>query len=76
MAAINSFADGGTNVHVILEGWEEGRGRTVRRHPLPPPTLQKRALGCGQTIPVTPKPETQEIQPMNTGKKMFWKTFA
>ncbi|GER89939.1 hypothetical protein KDW_41010 [Dictyobacter vulcani] len=68
VAAINSFADGGTNVHVILEGWEEERERTVRRHPLPPPTLQKRAL----TIPVTPKPE---MQGPATDKANIWDTY-
>ncbi|WP_164779485.1 beta-ketoacyl synthase N-terminal-like domain-containing protein [Paenibacillus kobensis] len=34
-AAVNCFADGGTNAHVILERWEELRMPTTVRRPLP-----------------------------------------
>ncbi|UJF34763.1 KR domain-containing protein [Paenibacillus hexagrammi] len=43
-AAINCFADGGTNAHVILEAWEEPEELHVHsatRHPLPPPELKR-----------------------------------
>jgi polyketide synthase PksM len=39
IAAINCFADGGTNAHVILQAWEDPDSRPVKRHPLPPPQL-------------------------------------
>ncbi|HEU4816597.1 hypothetical protein, partial [Janthinobacterium sp.] len=40
--AINSFADGGTNVHAILESWPAATGdAAVRRQPLQPPALQR-----------------------------------
>ncbi|MEW9701792.1 beta-ketoacyl synthase N-terminal-like domain-containing protein [Paenibacillus sp. SI8] len=44
VAAINCFADGGTNAHVVLEAWEEPEelnGHSVKRHPLPPPELKR-----------------------------------
>nr|WP_316503358.1 beta-ketoacyl synthase N-terminal-like domain-containing protein [Paenibacillus sp. CGMCC 1.18879] len=41
VAAINCFADGGTNAHVILESWEESNSYIVKRHPLPPPELKR-----------------------------------
>uniref|UniRef100_UPI0013922238 polyketide synthase n=1 Tax=Paenibacillus maysiensis TaxID=1155954 RepID=UPI0013922238 len=49
MAAINCFADGGTNAHVILEGWEESEERSILRKPIPLPVLQRRDVsGRGQ----------------------------
>jgi acyl transferase domain-containing protein len=44
VAAINCFADGGTNVHVILEGWEEPTPRQIERHPIPPPELNRQPI--------------------------------
>jgi acyl transferase domain-containing protein len=38
IAALNCFADGGTNAHLILEAHES---ETVRRQPISPPVLQK-----------------------------------
>ncbi|WP_304364769.1 SDR family NAD(P)-dependent oxidoreductase [Brevibacillus dissolubilis] len=65
VAGINCFGDGGTNVHVIIEAWEETSPRTVTRHPLPQPELKR-------------KPLKQDSQPQLQGasKGMFWKTFA
>jgi 3-oxoacyl-(acyl-carrier-protein) synthase/acyl carrier protein len=40
LAALNCFADGGTNVHAVLEGWDGDASRTVRRQPLTPPELE------------------------------------
>ncbi|MBP2000172.1 acyl transferase domain-containing protein/acyl carrier protein/NAD(P)-dependent dehydrogenase (short-subunit alcohol dehydrogenase family) [Paenibacillus shirakamiensis] len=37
VAALNCFADGGTNVHVILERWIEKRSVNLLRKPLPLP---------------------------------------
>jgi polyketide synthase PksM len=39
IAAINCFADGGTNAHVILQAWEDPDSRPVKRFPLPLPLL-------------------------------------
>jgi polyketide synthase PksN len=39
IAAINCFADGGTNAHAILEAWEHPDSGPVKRHLLPPPQL-------------------------------------
>jgi acyl transferase domain-containing protein len=43
VAAINCFADGGTNAHVILEAWKEENERTTR-DPLPVPAMNRRDL--------------------------------
>nr|DAC82029.1 TPA_exp: polyketide synthase [Kiritimatiellota bacterium] len=47
--ALNCFADGGTNAHVILEGGErlssESAKRANRRKPLPPPELNRVHIG-------------------------------
>ena len=40
-AAINCFADGGTNAHVILQAPHPSEGYTPQRQPLPPPPLNK-----------------------------------
>jgi acyl transferase domain-containing protein/acyl carrier protein/NAD(P)-dependent dehydrogenase (short-subunit alcohol dehydrogenase family) len=40
-AAINCFADGGTNVHLILETWEDLVLRQIKRNVLPPPALSR-----------------------------------
>ncbi len=41
VAAINCFADGGTNVHVILEAWRDPQPRQAVRQPTAPPPLRK-----------------------------------
>ena len=43
-AALNCFADGGTNAHVILEAWEGEDGHSGRRAPIAPPALNRRNL--------------------------------
>ncbi|MFS0873158.1 SDR family NAD(P)-dependent oxidoreductase [Paenibacillus xylanilyticus] len=49
IAAINCFADGGTNAHVILKGWEESEERSILRKPIPIPVLQRSDVsGCRQ----------------------------
>ncbi len=61
-AAINCFADGGTNVHMILEAWEETN--QSNRKPLPPPALEK------YNVRPTKATETNN----NTPKKSNWWT--
>ncbi|MEJ2622479.1 MAG: beta-ketoacyl synthase N-terminal-like domain-containing protein, partial [Candidatus Thiodiazotropha sp.] len=41
IGAINCFADGGTNAHVILESWTDPAQRQVIRQPLSPPKLNR-----------------------------------
>ncbi|XXY19533.1 SDR family NAD(P)-dependent oxidoreductase [Sorangium sp. So ce216] len=41
VAAINSFADGGTNAHVIVEAWQDARPRAGVRRPGVAPILSK-----------------------------------
>jgi polyketide synthase PksN len=64
-AAINCFADGGTNAHVILEAWVEADPAPGKRHPLPPPTLD-------------PQPVYQDVRVNETGfgeEEMFWEIY-
>ncbi|MFP5391438.1 MAG: SDR family NAD(P)-dependent oxidoreductase, partial [Gammaproteobacteria bacterium] len=44
VAALNCFADGGTNAHVIVEAWNEPPGRPLRRNSLPLPELKRRPI--------------------------------
>jgi polyketide synthase PksL len=41
IAAMNCFADGGTNVHLILEAWEPLGLSLPKRAPIPPPVLHR-----------------------------------
>ncbi|WP_250540653.1 beta-ketoacyl synthase N-terminal-like domain-containing protein, partial [Bacillus subtilis] len=47
-AAINCFADGGTNAHVIVEAWEKDEKHAIKRSPISPPQLKKRMLSPGE----------------------------
>jgi 3-oxoacyl-(acyl-carrier-protein) synthase/NAD(P)-dependent dehydrogenase (short-subunit alcohol dehydrogenase family) len=53
VAAINCFADGGTNAHVILESWQDTEMRANVRRPIPLPPLQK--VNC------KPEPHVVEV---------------
>ncbi len=61
IAAINCFADGGTNAHVILEAWDDLSSRVIKRHPIAPPKLDR----C-EIVPLTEK--TQSLIPVNESK--------
>ncbi|WP_064201988.1 non-ribosomal peptide synthetase [Brevibacillus brevis] len=41
IAAINCFADGGTNANVVLQSWEEAVSRPNKRHSIAPLTLNR-----------------------------------
>ncbi len=60
VAAINCFADGGTNAHLILEAGETAIGE--KAHPLTSPELKKKPIFHFSS-------ENRE-----TSKPMFWKT--
>jgi polyketide synthase PksN len=47
-AAINCFADGGTNVHVILDAWQEHRALAGLRQPIAPPPLHRVDVRAGK----------------------------
>ncbi|MCC9020865.1 SDR family NAD(P)-dependent oxidoreductase [Bacillus nakamurai] len=66
-AAINCFADGGTNAHVIVEAWQEEDHAIEKRQPLPVPPLRRKAVSENTVHPLK---ETEL-----PAKKMFWKTF-
>ncbi len=49
-AAVNCFADGGTNVHVILESWDNTTEHVPSRLPLPPQEMNRwQIFGDGKT---------------------------
>jgi polyketide synthase PksN len=67
MAAINCFADGGTNAHVILAAWTAGgQGAVSRRAPIAVPVLHRRDFRPDMT------PEARE-RPRET--LSIWETF-
>ncbi|WP_367387404.1 amino acid adenylation domain-containing protein [Bacillus vallismortis] len=66
-AAINCFADGGTNAHVIVEAWERDEKRAIKRSPISPPQLKKRAFSHGES-----KPEAETLK-MDTAN--IWDTY-
>ena len=73
VAGINSFADGGTNAHVIVERWEEGAERIVRRRPLVPPPFQKRSLVSRDADQTAKKPD--EAQALPTDNANIWDSY-
>ncbi|AOY76259.1 hypothetical protein BJL90_10310 [Clostridium formicaceticum] len=55
IAGINCFADGGTNVHVILEAWEERESSSAIRQPIPPPKLNQYDLRYTEVLNSSPQ---------------------
>lgn len=73
VAAINCFADGGTNAHVILE---DGAGlplQRVRRLPIPVPELNRRQLWETQTHSKTLSSGRKTAA--NVPQGIFWENF-
>ncbi|MNF78394.1 Polyketide synthase PksL [compost metagenome] len=74
-AAVNCFADGGTNAHIILEGWEEHRAPNAARKPLllPLPDLIERT--GGSCMPASM--ETMYLEPDEPeSEPMIWDSFG
>jgi acyl transferase domain-containing protein len=59
IAAINCFADGGTNAHVILEAWKEPASRPIKRQPLPPPQLHRYDVRYAEVV-TSPSPQENQ----------------
>jgi acyl transferase domain-containing protein len=76
-AALNCFADGGTNAHLILESWEHPAGLDIKRRPLPPPQLDpqtKLYTGLSCAPERIPKRDDPPDDPGNA--EMIWKTLG
>ncbi|WP_276736064.1 type I polyketide synthase [Bacillus sp. (in: firmicutes)] len=71
-AAINCFADGGTNAHLIVEAWKDSAERPIRRKPLPLPELNRQPV---LTEPSAQTAQKKELSGTGASKEMFWKTF-
>ncbi|MNT31671.1 Polyketide synthase PksJ [compost metagenome] len=61
VAAINCFADGGTNAHVIVEAWQGAEDQVVKRRPLPAPELNKRLIPHRDTESMIAKPKVHSL---------------
>ncbi|MCZ8521618.1 MULTISPECIES: beta-ketoacyl synthase N-terminal-like domain-containing protein [Paenibacillus] len=68
-AALNCFADGGTNVHVILEAGKEGTASSVRRHPLPVPAS---AMDTAAASPASGSSEAAAAAGRTGDRKTSW----
>ncbi|WFE15879.1 type I polyketide synthase [Bacillus atrophaeus] len=74
-AAINCFADGGTNAHLIVEAWQESVQRPIRRKPLPLPALNRQPILKQKAAASSRTVQKQELPAKGAPKEMFWKTF-
>lgn len=74
-AAINCFADGGTNAHLIVEAWQESVQRPIRRKPLPLPALNRQPILKQKDAASARTVQKQELPAKGAPKEMFWKTF-
>ncbi|MEC3614235.1 type I polyketide synthase [Bacillus stercoris] len=71
-AAINCFADGGTNAHLIVEGWNDSAERPIRRKPLALPELNRQPILTESMAQNVQKKVHSDTKASN---EMFWKTF-
>ncbi|WAT23108.1 SDR family NAD(P)-dependent oxidoreductase [Bacillus halotolerans] len=74
-AAINCFADGGTNAHLIIEAWDDSADRPIRRKPLPLPALHRRPVLTENRALSAQTERGQGFSDKGAPKEMFWKTF-
>jgi acyl transferase domain-containing protein len=74
VAAINCFADGGTNAHVILEAWKDPASHSVKRHPNPPPQLNRQQFRRINSAKSSHEMKTQDLR-MNDVPKVIWEIF-
>ncbi|MFJ9773636.1 amino acid adenylation domain-containing protein [Kitasatospora sp. NPDC101157] len=77
LAALNCFADGGTNAHLLLAPAPAGHRGT--RAPLPQPTLNRRVVIRGTGEPAAAAAHAPEVPavpaPAAPGAGMFWDTY-
>lgn len=76
LASVNSFADGGTNAHVILQSWEDRPERQILRQPVSLPHLQRISIKkdapkvtVAHSSPVPPARRKQRQSP----ELAFWR---
>jgi acyl transferase domain-containing protein/acyl carrier protein len=75
-AAINCFADGGTNAHVLLAQWTGSAPGPTHRHPLPPPALNPRPVHPNDLKPAPAELSSRDSQGKKAGlERMIWETF-
>ena len=75
IAAINCFADGGTNAHVILEAWEGSASQPIKRHPNPSPEINRQQFGQTHLKKSPYENKTQDHQTNNSTEKVIWEMF-
>ena len=76
VAAINCFADGGTNAHVILEAWADEEPAPGKRHPLSPPALQPQPIYRVEAGKLASKSELLDIRINDAGPgRIFWEIY-
>jgi acyl transferase domain-containing protein/acyl carrier protein/short-subunit dehydrogenase len=68
--ALNCFADGGTNAHVILEKWRESQPERLVRHPIEAPVLRR--VRVRQTSPVSCDNEVGRLESSRDEHICFW----
>ncbi|MCO1604482.1 SDR family NAD(P)-dependent oxidoreductase [Desulfosporosinus nitroreducens] len=71
IAAINCFADGGTNAHLIIEDWVNQASHDAIRSPIPPPNLKR----SGSKIPSSGIHIYDPLDNKVVTGEMFWETF-
>ena len=79
LAAINCFADGGTNVHMLLEAWNESASYHPERRPIPPPKLTRYNVHhCREVFPEVSERSSLSVngniqEPTSKNKVSIWK---
>ncbi len=76
VAAVNCFADGGTNAHVILEAWTGDSGEKLRREPLIVPALHRQNLRSDEIrLTFHDGNDYSSVVPDNAVLQSVWETF-